>query len=489
MVRSNTAFVTGWPVEHSRSPLIHNHWLALNGLEGSYVKRPCKPEEFDDFLTNLQGEDFVGGNVTIPHKENAFHLVDRRDQRAETLGAVNTVWLEGSTIHGSNTDGYGFLANLDERAPDWDSSARTKRPALVLGAGGASRAIIGALLERGFEKVIIANRTVSRAESLSETFGARCSGVGLDQIDLAVLNPSVLVNTTSLGMDGENQNLPVDVAQLSKDALVTDIVYTPLFTPLLQAAQKHDLKTVDGLGMLLHQAVPGFEKWFGVRPEVTPELRNILLRDLGELPTSEKTIFLGLTGSIGMGKSTTSQMFRKLGVPVNDSDAVVHQLYSGKAAPLVEAAFPGTVVDGSVDRSRLSKYVIGNDANMKKLEAIVHPLVREVELAFRERAIREKAPLAIFDSPLLFERSAEQTVDGIIVVTAPAEVQKQRVMSRPGMTEEKFHDLLSRQVSDEIKRSKADFVIDTSLGLDAAKSSVQEIHDKIVTNSWQNPHA
>ena len=192
------------------------------------------------------------------------------------------------------------------------------------------------------------------------------------------------------------------------------------------------------------------------------------------------TLFLGLTGSIGMGKSTTAKMFRELDVPVCDSDATVHALYSGRAAPLIEAAFPGTTENGQVDRGKLSPHVVGNEATMKRLEVIVHPLVREEELKFRQQVIDSKAPLAILDIPLLFETSGEQRVDGIIVVTAPAEVQRERVLDRDSMTAEKFEAVLQRQVPDAIKREKADYVVDTSLGMDRARQEVVKIVEKVV---------
>ena len=192
------------------------------------------------------------------------------------------------------------------------------------------------------------------------------------------------------------------------------------------------------------------------------------------------TVFFGLTGSIGMGKSTTAQMFRDLNVPVYDSDATVHALYSGRAAPPIEAAFPGTTHEGSVDRTELSKYVVGNETAMKKLESIVHPLVREEELKFRAQVIDSKAPLAILDIPLLFETGGEQRVDGIVVVTAPADVQRERVLARPGMSEEKFEAILKRQVPDAEKRSKADYVVDTSKGMDWARQEVAKIVEEVV---------
>ena len=192
------------------------------------------------------------------------------------------------------------------------------------------------------------------------------------------------------------------------------------------------------------------------------------------------TLFFGLTGSIGMGKSTTAQMFRDLDVPVYDSDATVHGLYSGRAVEPVEAEFPGTTKDGRVDRAKLSKYVVGNEAAMKKLESIVHPLVREEELKFRQSAIDVKAPLAILDIPLLFETGGEKRVDGIIVVTAPADVQRERVLARDGMTEDKFLAILQRQVPDAEKREKADYVVDTSKGMDWARQEVAKIVKEVV---------
>jgi len=197
------------------------------------------------------------------------------------------------------------------------------------------------------------------------------------------------------------------------------------------------------------------------------------------------TVFLGLTGSIGMGKSTTAHMFRDEGVPVHDSDLAVHELYSGEAAPLIEAAFPGCVSDGVVDRSLLSPKVVGNAEAMKRLEQIVHPLVRQRELAFREKVIADDQPLAILDVPLLFETGGDKRTDGVIVVTAPAEVQRERVLARPEMTVEKFEAILARQTPDADKRMKADFVIDTSLGLETARDAVREIVDLVKSRNWK----
>lgn len=278
------AFVIGCPIDHSRSPIIHGFWLKKYNLNGSYEKVHVDPESLGHFLATAIEAGFVGGNITIPHKENANHFVAERDDIATTLGAINTVWISENRLIGSNTDGYGFLANLDDQSPGWDHLSRKKRGALVVGAGGASRAIIFGLAQRGFDPIIIANRTFEKAEHLVKKFGRSCHAMRLDQLPEVSASVSMIVNTTSLGMEATTSDeFPIDFSQVAADAIVHDIVYTPLTTPFLAAAKERGLTTIDGLGMLLHQAVPGFEKWFGIRPDVTKELRQILLRDLGEL--------------------------------------------------------------------------------------------------------------------------------------------------------------------------------------------------------------
>ncbi|OYR11991.1 shikimate dehydrogenase [Brucella grignonensis] len=272
------AFVTGFPIKHSRSPLIHGFWLKELGLEGSYEAIEVAPENFVEFATSLEQSGFVGGNVTIPHKEVAFATVGSRDEAAEAIGAVNTLWLENGKLCGGNTDAYGFAANLDALAPDWDNADT----ALVLGAGGAGRAIVHALQKRGFLRISIVNRTLSRAEELASHFGKGVSAHGWDAAQRLVKEAGLIVNTTSLGMSGhgEAEEFPLDLSEAQKSAVATDIVYIPLKTPFLAKAEAAGLKTVDGLGMLLHQAVPGFERWFGKRPQVTEALRSYILDDM-----------------------------------------------------------------------------------------------------------------------------------------------------------------------------------------------------------------
>lgn len=269
------AFVCGHPIAHSRSPMIHGHWLKSYGIDGSYTAIDVAPEDFAAFVAGLAAAGLRGGNVTIPHKEAAFAAVQRRDEAAEQIGAVNTLWFEDGILWGGNTDAYGFAANLDHLAPGWAKGD----VAVVLGAGGASRAIIHALRMRGFKDIRIVNRTLARASELADQFGAGVSAHPQAATAELLGDASLLINTTALGMHG-NEGLPADPSTLPDHAIVTDIVYVPLETPLLAAAKARELKTVDGLGMLLHQAVPGFERWFGYRPEVTAELRNLIVADL-----------------------------------------------------------------------------------------------------------------------------------------------------------------------------------------------------------------
>ncbi len=271
------ACVIGHPVAHSRSPLIHKHWLNELHIDGDYLRHDVPPDQIAAFLRNFSASGFVGANVTVPHKEAAFRALNQADPVATHLKAANTLWLENGDLHGMNTDVYGFLAHLDESAPDWN---QRDNAAVVLGAGGAARAIVYALKERGIPKIHVVNRTVPRAEAIAAEFGKNVVASGWGDLPKRLREASLLVNATSLGMTGQPP-LEIDVKPLPSTATVYDIVYVPLETALLAAARKRGLRTVDGLGMLLHQAVPGFEKWFGVRPQVSGTLRAVLLQDLG----------------------------------------------------------------------------------------------------------------------------------------------------------------------------------------------------------------
>ena len=268
------ACLIGWPAAHSRSPLIHHYWLRTLGIEGGYVIEAVPPDEFKDFIFRLSPRGFVGANITIPHKERALSL-SKPDERARAVGAANTLWFADGELRSTNTDVEGFINNLDASASGWDGCEE----ALVLGAGGASRAVVFGLLDRGIKRVHLVNRTMERARALADQFGASVLPVAWDALGDILPRTGLLVNTTSLGMKGQPP-LELDVGRLPSHAVVADLVYVPLDTPLLAAARAHGLKTADGLGMLLHQAVRGFELWFGRRPEVTPELRALVEADL-----------------------------------------------------------------------------------------------------------------------------------------------------------------------------------------------------------------
>lgn len=270
------AGVCGWPVAHSRSPMIHEYWLRTHGIAGAYERFAVPPGAFPAFAASIGRDGLVGANVTVPHKEAAFAACDRLGGDAHGSGAVNTLWREDGLLWGDNTDVQGFLANLDAGAPDWRRESDT---AVVVGAGGAARAIVHALLSHGLERVAIVNRTAGRAEALAARFGRRTTAAAWRELPKWLKRADLLVNATTLGMVGQGA-LEIDLAPMKKAAVVTDIVYIPLATPLIEAGRRHGLRTVEGLGMLLHQAAPGFERWFGVRPTVTPELRALVEADI-----------------------------------------------------------------------------------------------------------------------------------------------------------------------------------------------------------------
>ncbi len=268
------AGVIGHPIAHSRSPKLHGHWLKAYGLAGHYIPMDVAPADLETVLRTLPKAGFVGANVTVPHKEAALRLADHVSDRASVIGAANTlVFREDGSIHADNTDGYGFMANLRVGAPDWNPA---DGPAVVFGAGGAARAVLQALAEAGVPEILLTNRTRTRADHLKEEFGQRITVVDWVQAGNVIENAELVVNTTSLGMQGQPE-LRVPLDGLQPGAVVTDLVYAPLQTHLLQQAEEAGCTTVDGLGMLLHQAVPGFERWFGVRPEVDAETRAAAL--------------------------------------------------------------------------------------------------------------------------------------------------------------------------------------------------------------------
>jgi shikimate dehydrogenase len=276
---SKAACVIGWPVEHSRSPLIHNYWIEQLGLAADYRREGVPPERFEDFVHHLAKHGYVGANVTIPHKQAALKQ-SRADDRAKAIGAANTLWLDGATLRSTNTDVEGFIDNLDAAAPAWDRGLET---AVVIGAGGTARAVVYGLLERDVPRINVVNRNVERAQALAREFGARVHSLRWEECTGLLAGAGLLVNTTSLGMTG-SPPLELNLKRLPVSTVVADVVYAPLETPLLAAARARGLRAVDGLGMLLHQAVRGFELWFGVRPQVTPQLRALVEADLARRP-------------------------------------------------------------------------------------------------------------------------------------------------------------------------------------------------------------
>ena len=274
VTKPRAACLIGWPAAHSRSPLIHHYWLRTLGIEGGYNIEAVPPEGFAEFVLHLSTHGFVGANITIPHKERALALT-KPDARALAVGAANTLWYEGGELLSTNTDVEGFINNLDACAPRWAAGS----DAMVLGAGGASRAVVFGLIERGFKRVHLVNRTEERARALADQFSGQVLPLSWNVVSDLLPRIDLLVNTTSLGMHGQPA-LEIDVGLLPSHAVVADLVYVPLETPLLARARARGLNTADGLGMLLYQAVRGFELWFGQRPQVTPELRVMVEADL-----------------------------------------------------------------------------------------------------------------------------------------------------------------------------------------------------------------
>jgi shikimate dehydrogenase len=284
------AFVIGHPIAHSRSPLIHGYWLKKYAIEGEYTRLDVAPDALKNFITLLRDQDFldgqgfIGGNITIPHKETVLPFCQHLTPRAKRLGAVNTLWFEKGELFGDSTDGEGFIAHLNASAPLWK---KTTQHVVLWGAGGAARGIVDALREEKIESITLLNRNPQRAEQLirnlqqnqPSTFKTHFQALEINQAHVALAKADLIINTTSLGMKGQPA-LEINLEKIAPHAIVYDIVYTPLMTPLLKQAHGKGLTIVDGLGMLLHQAVSGFEHWFGLKPQVTPELRQLIVSDL-----------------------------------------------------------------------------------------------------------------------------------------------------------------------------------------------------------------
>lgn len=272
---TRAACIIGFPVRQSRSPKLHAYWIKQYGVDGAYRMEEVRPEDFAAFIGNLRSNGYVGANVTMPHKDAAFALTEP-DDRARAVGASNTLWLDGDRLRSTNTDVEGFIGGLDERAPGWDRRTDT---AIVLGAGGAGRAIVYGFIERGLKTIHVVNRTRDKAEDLRTRFGSNVHAAGWEDLPRLLKGARLLANSTSLGMVGK-EPLVIDIAPMGEGAIVGDAVNVPLETPLLAAAKARGFLTTNGLDMLLHQAVRGFELWFGVRPKVSEEQRQMLVADI-----------------------------------------------------------------------------------------------------------------------------------------------------------------------------------------------------------------
>jgi shikimate dehydrogenase len=273
--QTRRACVMGWPARQSKGPIMHGYWIERYGIDGEYRIEEIPPERFPAFLADLAGHGYVGGNVTLPHKIVALECSEP-DERARAIGAANTLWLDDGVLRSTNTDGEGFFRNLDLTTPGWNADLGS---VVVVGAGGAARAIVYGLRERGAEQINVVNRTSARAEALRDAFGPRVRPRAFEDLARLIPDARLVVNTSSLGMKG-NPDLAWDLSRARPDTVVSDIVYLPLETSLLAEARRHGLRTTDGVGMLLHQAGRGFSLWFGVEPEVTEEQRVRVLAAL-----------------------------------------------------------------------------------------------------------------------------------------------------------------------------------------------------------------
>jgi shikimate dehydrogenase len=467
------AGVIGDPIAHSRSPLIHGYWLKHHRIDGQYDKIHVMPPDLPAFFERLRRGELAGCNVTLPHKEAAVALVDHLDDRVKAGGALNTVWRENNQLHATSTDGIGFCANVLDHYPDFAfAGARL----VVYGAGGSSRPIIDECLRRGAAHIILANRTFVRAQDVAELFPGKVQAVSDTHINRQLSTCDLFINCTSLGMNGQGV-VDVDLSHLPKHAIVADIIYVPLLTRLLTRAQDLGLRIVPGLGMLLHQAVPGFEKWFGIKPEVTKKLRDLVARDVD--PEFRSIKIIGLTGSIAMGKSEVAKILQSQGLPIFDADAEVHKLYdSVQGAELLGDIAPSATLNNKVDRAILSAIVTRDPTILTKAEQRVHAYIKTIRNHFLTEAAKHHDIVAV-DVPLLLEKGQKKDVDVVVVVSAPLEAQRQRALQRPGMTPEKLSMILGRQMPDADKRKHADYVIENTGTLDDLKLRTLDVLGKI----------
>ncbi len=459
--------VIGNPIDHSKSPRLHNHWLHILGIGGQYERIYSEIGEFEENIDELVNSGFRGVNVTIPFKSEAAHRATQQSSFVRQNGAANTLVFEKGFIEAHNTDGFGFAQNIWDHYPDWDPSGDH----IILGAGGAATAITAWLVNHGANSISIVNRNQQRAEGL-KNFGKQISVHSWDDLPELLPNKNTIVNTTSLGMKGKN-DIQVDWSKADSAMIVNDIVYTPLETGFLKSARVARLRTVDGIGMLLWQARPGFRAWFGQEaPEIDQGLRNFML---------SKHIF-ALTGSIGMGKSTVAGIFADMGFAIWDADQEVTKLYQGdnELFSFIAKHEPSVISDGKLDKSRWRDYVFTNKEIFPSLEKLIH---RKIALS-RRIFLESEQSLKLCDIPLLFETGGQHMFDKTITVSATADIQRARVLKRGKMSAEQFEEVVKKQMPDEQKRQLADAVIENS-------GTIEETRAQIVNllKNWNVNHA
>lgn len=462
------AGVVGWPLAHSLSPALHQYWRDIYNVDGSYLRIPIRPGEgFELTIKQLVSAGFVGVNVTLPYKKQAAEMANASSEQVTRLGVANMLTFHEGKIFADNSDVAGFRASLSRVLTSEDK----KEQALVLGAGGAAPAICLALEELGYQNIVIANRTKTKATALAALFSPIAKVIDWKDRSENLSDYDLLVNTTSLGMAG-HKTLGLNLSGLSEKAIVADIVYTPVETELLVCARHAGLRVVDGLSMLMGQGVLGFGKWFNQEPEVTTSLA----RHLGDTLTQreKEPVRIGLTGSIGMGKTTIGQLLDRLGAPHWDADQAVHRLYEkgGAAAGLLEKVFPDAVKGGVVVRAKLAEHLMRRPQDFELLEQIVHPLVEADRQDFIYKKTKAGAEAVVLDIPLLLETGQQQAFDVVMVVTAEEAVRRKRVLARPGMGEEKYKTIVARQMPEEEKQLFADYLIRTDKSLEETAADV-----------------
>ncbi len=478
----NKAAVIGWPVRQSLSPAIHAFWRQQYSTSGAYRRIACAPdnESFTVCLSELRRLGYAGVNVTIPHKKHAFDIADRRTETAEMLGVANMLTFADGQIFADNSDVAGFEKMIKPILGRNDRRAL----ALVLGAGGTTPAVCLALHNLGTCEIVIANRTLNRATEMAERYDFIKGICAWSDIPTILGGADMLVNTTPLGMTGQPA-LSIDLTGAKPDLVVADIVYTPLETPLIKAAKERGLRNQSGLAMLAHQAAPGFERWFGVTPDVSDELMQHLIDKLQMFRS--RPVKIGVTGSIGMGKSTATRVLREQGAAVWDADSAVHRLYAkgGAAVAAVERAFPGVIKDGAISRKKLGEHLMMHPDGFREIEKIVHPLVAEDRKGFYDSAVEQDARAVVMDIPLLFETGQSQDFDAVIVVTANSDARRHRVLARAGMSEDRFASIVAQQMSEEEKRLLGDYVVYTDGPIEETTECLRKIFREILENYHQ----